>query len=165
MITGAMSLTGAVFVGFGSELAASFTLDQDVVRMTAAFLVVVAIYQGFDGIQVISMSALRGMHDVYVPTWINFGNFFLFAVPLGIVLAFFVGLGGIGLWYGVATGMCVSAIVLTTRLRLIPAVRRAMTRPPRACTSSSKWLFRSTGSRLTRAGGTRSIQLTAFVSR
>ncbi|WPJ94854.1 MATE family efflux transporter [Coraliomargarita algicola] len=119
MITGAMSLTGAVFVGFGSELAASFTLDQDVVRMTAAFLVVVAIYQGFDGIQVISMSALRGMHDVYVPTWINFGNFFLFAVPLGIVLAFFVGLGGIGLWYGVATGMCVSAIVLTTRLRLI----------------------------------------------
>ncbi|MGZ0657372.1 MATE family efflux transporter [Coraliomargarita sp. W4R53] len=119
MIVAVMSVTGAAFIGFGSELAASFTPDPDVIKMTAAFLVVVAVYQGFDAIQVISMSALRGMHDVYVPTWINFGNFFLFAIPLGILLAFYAGMGGIGLWYGVATGLCVSAIVLTTRLWLM----------------------------------------------
>lgn len=113
---GVMLLSAATFIGFGQVLATGFTEDAHVIGMAASFLVVTAVFQVFDGVQVISMSALRGMHDVYIPTWINFGTFFLLAIPLGAVLAFYADFGAIGLWYGMASGLCVSAIVLSVRL-------------------------------------------------
>jgi MATE family multidrug resistance protein len=116
MIVAVMSCTAIAFIGFGTEIASSFTQDLHVIQMAAAFLVVTGVYQVFDGVQVTSMAALRGMHDVYIPTWINFGTFFLFAIPLGVVLAFYMKIGGIGLWYAMATGLCVSSVVLSARL-------------------------------------------------
>lgn len=115
-VLGMMSLSGTAYVVWGHELASSFTQDLGVITLAATFLVVTAVFQIFDGIQVTSMSALRGLHDVYIPTWINFGTFFLLAIPLGAVLAFYAGFDAIGLWYGMATGLCISAIVLTVRL-------------------------------------------------
>jgi MATE family multidrug resistance protein len=116
MIVAVMSCTAIAFIGFGTEIASSFTQDLHVVEMAAAFLVVTGVYQVFDGVQVTSMAALRGMHDVYFPTWINFVTFFLFAIPLGVVLAFYMDIGGIGLWYAMATGLFMSSVVLSTRL-------------------------------------------------
>lgn len=38
------------------------------------------------------------------------------AIPLGSVLAFYLEIGAIGLWIGLASGLCVSALILSTRL-------------------------------------------------
>jgi Na+-driven multidrug efflux pump len=38
------------------------------------------------------------------------------SIPLGIVLAFYLGVGPVGLWIGLASGLCVSAVVLSGRL-------------------------------------------------
>jgi multidrug resistance protein, MATE family len=79
----------------------------------------------FDGMQVIAAGALRGYKDTMVPMllatfgyWgVGFAGAWLFAFPLGY--------GAVGLWWGLALGLAVVAVLLTLRLHLLaPPVRR-----------------------------------------
>jgi MATE family multidrug resistance protein len=63
--------------------------------------VVAAFFQLFDGGQVISAGALRGLHDVRVPTVITFIAYWVISLPLGYGLAFHTPLGAAG--YGRAS--------------------------------------------------------------
>ncbi len=112
----AMLMAACAFVFFGRTIADLFSNDVEVVALAATFLVVTGIFQVFDGVQVTVMGALRAMHDVFVPTGINVLSFFVLSIPLGIVLAFYLKVGAIGLWYGLASGLCVSAFILSGRL-------------------------------------------------
>lgn len=113
---GAMVLSASSFFFFGEPIADLFTNDVEVIAMAAAFLVVTGVFQIFDGVQVTVMGSLRAMHDVLVPTGINVISFFVLSIPLGIVLAFYLEVGAIGLWIGLASGLCVSAVILSGRL-------------------------------------------------
>jgi MATE family multidrug resistance protein len=104
------------YVFFGEPIAASFTTDAQVISLTASIFVIVAIFQLFDGIQVISGAALRGMRDVNSPTLILFVCFWLFAIPLGAGLGFVGGFGVIGVWIGLACGLGLAAVALSVRL-------------------------------------------------
>ncbi|MGZ0706968.1 MATE family efflux transporter [Coraliomargarita sp. W4R53] len=109
-----MCATG--YVLFGEQIAASFTTDLEVISLTISILVVVAIFQLFDGIQVISSAALRGMRDVNFPTLILFVCFWLLAIPLGAGLGFTAGLGAIGVWIGLACALGLAAVALSVRV-------------------------------------------------
>lgn len=108
--------TGYVF--FGEQIAASFTTDAELISLTVSILIIVAIIQLFDGIQVISGAALRGMRDVNFPTLILFVCFWLLGIPLGASLGFAGGLGVIGVWIGLAVGLGLAAVALSVRLWL-----------------------------------------------
>ncbi len=79
------------------------------------FLMVAAAFQLFDGVQAVAQGALRGLQDTRVPMWIAI---FAYWVP-GFGLAAGLGLGtpleGVGVWYGLAAGLVVAAILLTWR--------------------------------------------------
>ena len=70
----------------------------------------------FDGAQVISISALRGLRDVVTPTVIIFFSFWIFAIPIGALFAFKLNFGARGLWVGLASGLALGALLLTIRL-------------------------------------------------
>jgi MATE family multidrug resistance protein len=113
---GVMVLSASSFFFFGGPIADLFTNDAEVIAMAVTFLAVTGVFQVFDGVQVTVMGSLRAMHDVFVPTGINVVSFFVLSIPLGIVLAFYLGVGPVGLWIGLASGLCVSAVVLSGRL-------------------------------------------------
>jgi MATE family multidrug resistance protein len=104
------------YIFFGGLIARGFTLDVDVVALTASILMIVAIFQLFDGIQVISSAALRGMRDVNFPTFILFVCFWLVAIPMGAALGFVGEYGALGVWIGLATGLGLAAVALSLRL-------------------------------------------------
>lgn len=104
------------YVFLGNLIARGFTLDPDVVSLTSTILIIVAIFQLFDGIQVISSAALRGMRDVNCPTFILFVCFWLVAIPLGAALGFIGQHGALGVWTGLAVGLGLAAIALSLRL-------------------------------------------------
>ena len=52
-------------------------------KLSASLLKIVALFLIFDGAQAISMSALRGLRDVIVPTILIFFSFWIFAIPFG----------------------------------------------------------------------------------
>lgn len=99
-------------------MAAAFTRDTGVIRLTASLLVIVGVFQLVDGLQVASSSMLRGLHDARVPAVMGFVSYWIFGLPVAAVLAFRFELGARGVWWGLAAGLFVACITLGPRLWL-----------------------------------------------
>jgi MATE family multidrug resistance protein len=79
--------------------------------------VIAAIFQIFDGVQVIAVGALRGYRDTGVPMLLAAIGYWAIGFAGSWLLAFPLGLGPVGLWLGLALGLAVVAISLMLRLR------------------------------------------------
>lgn len=110
-----MSVFATGFAVFGHAIAMGFTPDPGVVVLAAQLFVVAAFFQLFDGAQVIGAAALRGLHDVKIPTAITFVAYWLVALPVGYLLAFHTTLGPAGIWMGLAAGLGSAALLLGWR--------------------------------------------------
>lgn len=89
--------------------------NQDVIQVAIALLSVGAMFQLVDGIQVIAAGALRGLKDTRVPMFIGILSYWGIGFTGGYTTAFVLGLGGVGLWLGLALGLLAAAIALTWR--------------------------------------------------
>jgi MATE family multidrug resistance protein len=87
-----------------------------VVGIAASMLMIVGIFQVFDGVQVGSSSMLRGLHDARVPALIGFVAYWVAGLPVAAWLAFRGGLGAPGVWWGLAAGLFVACVTLGPRL-------------------------------------------------
>ncbi len=113
--TGVMLLSTLAFLLFGQNIAAQFVSDATVVEIAARLLIVAGIFQFFDGLQIVSGNALRGVNDVRVPAWIAFIAYWLIALPCGSALGLWQGHGAMGMWIGLAAGLAVAAALLGHR--------------------------------------------------
>ena len=75
----------------------------------------------FDAVQVTMAGALRGMGDVRVPMVINVVCHWLIGLVMGYLLAFEVGLGVKGLWYGITLGLVTASVALAARFLWLSA--------------------------------------------
>lgn len=110
-----MSAFGLLFMTAGRPLAHLFIESPGVVALAAQLLVLAAIFQVADGIQIASMSALRGLADVRLPMCISALAYWVIALPMGGFLAFSSGRGAVGIWIGMAFGLGVAALALALR--------------------------------------------------
>ena len=115
--SGVMAVTAAIFLAFPGPLAAQFTTQAEVARMAAMLIPVAGMFQIFDGIQVVCTGALRGVADTLRPMIYNLLGFWLFGLPLGLVLGFGLEVGPVGLWWGLAAGLGAVAAMLLWRTR------------------------------------------------
>ena len=79
------------------------------------YLMLAAAFQLVDGMQAVSLGALRGLQDTRVPMWIAVFSYWVPGFGLAIGLGFYTPLEGIGVWIGLATGLLFAAILLTWR--------------------------------------------------
>ena len=91
-----------------------------VIEMAITLLGIAAVFQLFDGLQVSAGGALRGLKDTRVPMVIGLLSYWGCGMTAGLVLAFVMDLGAVGLWWGLVTGLVVASVTLTYRFhRLI----------------------------------------------
>jgi MATE family multidrug resistance protein len=107
-----MAAAAAIFLTIPRTLIGAFTTDAGVLEVGASLLFVAAIFQLFDGIQGVATGALRGLGDTRSPMLWNFAGHWLIGLPLGYALCFTVGLGVIGLWWGLSTGLVICGVAL-----------------------------------------------------
>jgi multidrug resistance protein, MATE family len=86
-----------------------------IVAFGTGLLAVAAMFQMADATQVMALGLLRGIHDTRAPMWIASFSYWLIGIPASYVLAFPLGLGGIGLWLGLVVGLTVAAALLMLR--------------------------------------------------
>lgn len=86
-----------------------------VVALAIPYLFLAALFQLVDGTQAVAAGALRGMQDTRVPMVIAIISYWIVGLGSGYVLAFPLGLGGEGVWVGLALGLAVAAVLLTAR--------------------------------------------------
>ncbi|MBA3848773.1 MAG: MATE family efflux transporter [Opitutus sp.] len=118
-----MTCFGLAFAFGGTWLARGFTAEADVVALAARLLVVAGLFQILDGGQVVGAGALRGLHDVKIPTAITFVAYWVLALPGGYLLAFHTPLGGVGVWTGLAAGLGFAALLLGWRFHRLTGRR------------------------------------------
>lgn len=118
IITGLIFLAAIWFYNF--EIASLFlTLNEETrsVLITAAgFLLILGIIQPFDGLATVTAGILRGMKDTRLPMILSIGSYWGIGFSCGMMLAFYYGLSGIGIWIGLAIGA--TAFGFSTSLRL-----------------------------------------------
>jgi len=89
--------------------------NREVVNIAAQLLVVAAIFQISDGIQVVVLGALRGLQDVKVPMYITFVAYWLVGFPISFYLGLYTELKATGIWIGLLAGLTIAAILLYIR--------------------------------------------------
>lgn len=114
-----MSLAAILFVIFRHFLPTLYIDDPEVIRIASFLIILAAIFQIPDGIQVTTLGALRGLQDVRVPTLITFIAYFIIGLPTCIILAFFFNLGPTGIWIGLVVSLSVSALLLGFRFNYL----------------------------------------------
>ncbi|MFS4467392.1 MATE family efflux transporter [Maribacter sp. 2210JD10-5] len=91
----------------------------EVLVLAGQLLLVAAFFQISDGIQVVVLGALRGLQDVKIPTLITFIAYWVIGFPISYYTGLHTGLGSIGIWLGLLTGLTASAIMLYIRFNYL----------------------------------------------
>ncbi len=102
----------------GLFLGALETADPAVTSLAISLFTVAAIFQIFDGLQMIAVQALRGLKDTLVPMLLACLGLWGFGVTGGYVLGFVADWGPQGLWWGLTLGLGVSALLLVWRFNI-----------------------------------------------
>lgn len=112
--------TGSTLFLANDAIAGLYTADVAVATLAATLLLMAATFQFPDGIQVLSIGALRGLKDTRVPMLVAALAYWGIGMPLGAVLGLGVGglspaMGPTGMWIGLIAGLTVAAALLSTR--------------------------------------------------
>lgn len=91
----------------------------EIAALVAVLLVIAAVFQVFDGLQVIASHALRGLKDAAIPLVIAGIGYWLIGLGSGYVFGFTFGWGAPGLWWGLAIGLAFTATLLAWRFELL----------------------------------------------
>ena len=135
---GVMAVSAVALVAAPRAIAALYTRDAAVRAVAAALIPIAGVFQVFDGTQVVAGGILRGAGDTRAPLVANLAGFWALGVPLGAWLAFSLGTGPAGLWWGAAAGLGAVAALLVWRVRrrMAGPVARLVVDAPRVRPSS-----------------------------
>jgi multidrug resistance protein, MATE family len=101
---------------FLNMLDASQVLDnKEVIFIASKLLLVAAIFQISDGIQVVVLGALRGLQDVKIPMYITFVAYWVVGFPISFYLGLHTELKAVGIWIGLLAGLTAAALFLYIR--------------------------------------------------
>ncbi len=112
-----MGCMALLFISFNSILPAVFSSDAEIISIAAKLLLFAALFQLFDGTQVVAIGVLRGLEDYKYSTYIAFIGYWLIALPLCYVFAFVMDYKVYGVWLALSIGLGFVAIALSLRIR------------------------------------------------
>ena len=117
-----------VFLLFSGELPKMYMDENDplnlvdnlqVLAIAGKLLLIAAIFQISDSIQVVVLGALRGMQDVKIPTFITFIAYWVIGFPISYYLSMHTEYKSSGIWIGLLAGLTASAIMLSIRFDIL----------------------------------------------
>ena len=89
--------------------------NSEVLEIAKTLLIIAAIFQISDTIQVIALGALRGMQDVLIPTLITFISYWVIGFPISYYLSMYTEYKSTGIWIGLLAGLTASGLLLFIR--------------------------------------------------
>lgn len=106
-----------LYLDYDNEL--EFVDNYQVVGIAAKLLLIAAIFQISDTIQVVALGVLRGMQDVKIPTFITFIAYWLIGFPISYYLSMHTAYESSGIWIGLLAGLTSSGVMLYIRFHLL----------------------------------------------
>ena len=101
------------------EIQSQLLDNQEVIAIAAKLLLVAAVFQISDGIQVVVLGTLRGLQDVKIPMYITFVAYWIVVFPVSFYLGNYTSLKAVGVWIGLFAGLTVAAVSLFMRFHYL----------------------------------------------
>lgn len=113
-------ITSLIFLLFPETLVSLFIDPNEperanLLRIGASLIMIAALFQLVDGLQVLALGLLRGVQDTTVPMVMATISYWIIGLPASYLLAFTFGFGAVGLWLGLVIGLAVAAVLLLWR--------------------------------------------------
>jgi multidrug resistance protein, MATE family len=89
--------------------------NTEIIFIASKLLLVAAVFQISDGIQVVVLGALRGLQDVKIPMYITFVAYWVIGFPISYYLGTQTNWGATGIWIGLLAGLTAAALFLYLR--------------------------------------------------
>jgi MATE family multidrug resistance protein len=97
----------------------NYTDNREVILIASKLLLIAALFQISDSIQVIILGALRGLQDVKIPTLITFVSYWIVGFPVSYFLGKEEVYGSFGIWIGLLAGLTTASILLFIRFNML----------------------------------------------
>jgi multidrug resistance protein, MATE family len=108
----------AMGLGFAPRwIARLYTPDAAVIAASAGLLRIAALFEIFDGLQVVATGALRGIGDTRTPALAHLFGYWLIGMPIAYALCYVSGWGVAGIWTGLTTALILIGVILVTAWR------------------------------------------------
>lgn len=110
-------LFALIFLIFNDQLPHIYIDDLNVIELAASVLLIAALFQISDGFQVVILGALRGLQDVWIPSFICLFSYGICGLPVSYYLGIYTDFGLEGIWIGLCVGLTVSSLLMYARYR------------------------------------------------
>lgn len=117
MVSLFMVVSASIFLAFAYPIAAIFSPDPAVQEVAAHLLFFGALFQISDGIQGVTLGALRGLLDVKRPMYYAIATYIVIGAPVGYICGFVLEMGAGGVWVGFITSLTILAVLYVRRFR------------------------------------------------
>ncbi len=107
---------GLIFLLLNSLLPLGFSREKEIVELASSLLIIAAMFQLFDGLQVTVLGILRGLEDVKIPTVIVLIGYWVLAIPLSYFFAFNLQMETKGIWIALLLSLVFVAVLLFARM-------------------------------------------------
>ncbi|UDG81711.1 Multidrug resistance protein MdtK [Candidatus Profftia lariciata] len=115
------AFTAIFIVIFRESIALLYNKNSEVITMASHLMLLAAIYQISDSVQVIGSGVLRGYKDTRSIFFITFIAYWILGLPVGYALALtdymVPAMGPSGFWIGFIIGLTAAAIMMVLRIR------------------------------------------------
>lgn len=116
-------MTALVSVLFREQIARLYNDTPQVISLASHLMLLAALYQISDAVQVIGSGVLRGYKDTRSIFYITFVAYWILGLPVGYLLGLtdylVPAMGPSGFWYGFILGLSFAAIMMILRMRWI----------------------------------------------
>ena len=104
---------------YRENVARLYGQDSEFIQLTASFMTYSLFFQLADTFAAPLQGILRGYKDTIVPFCLGLLGYWGVAIPLGIVLDYWTGLGAYSYWIGLIVSLVISGILYQWRLQVI----------------------------------------------
>jgi MATE family multidrug resistance protein len=109
---GFMGTAGLALAIVPRWIARLYTPEVAVIGASAALLRIAALFEIFDGLQVVASGALRGLGDTRTPALAHFAGYWFVGMPVAWFLCFTYGWGVTGIWVGLTSALILIGTLL-----------------------------------------------------
>ena len=117
IVTIIMGSFGIFFIVLRNFLPTLYISNIDVIEIAASLIVIAAIFQVVDGLQVVGIGILRGLTDLKAPMIIAFIAYWVIGLPVAYLLGFTFNFGVQGVWISFIVGLSLAAIFFIRRFQ------------------------------------------------
>lgn len=123
MCASVMTVSALVILLVNDQIAALYTRDVPVRELAASLLLMAALFQFSDGVQVGAAGALRGFKDTAIPMAMCIFSYWVVGFTFAYYFGVHRGQGPVLVWVGLNVGLTVSAVLLVARFLAVTRAR------------------------------------------